>query len=333
MIDKQPLISIIVPVYKTEKYLDKCLKSIVNQTYKNLEIILVDDGSPDNCPKMCDEWAEKDDRIKVIHKVNDGLANARNSGIEMCTGDYVMFADSDDFLELDMVDFLLNLILKYDTDVSRCGFYFNYENTNEEKSASNDTSIKIFNYEERMIDLTIGGHISGVAWNKLYKSKIIKTHYYNKKDGCSEDIMHNYRVYKDIYKTVFCDIPKYHYVIRENSITNNTFGYGAFDIIRAKKIILEGERDNEKILPYALKGYIVSAFVVLSGCIRNNAFNNEYRTLRISVLSNKKIIIKSNLFTKLDKAKVMLLWLMPNTFKIVIKALAKIKIMVKKRIW
>ena len=86
--NRSELISIIVPVYKVEKYLDKCVESIVEQTYKNLEIILVDDGSPDNCPAMCDEWAKKDSRIKVIHKKNGGLSSARNSGLDGCTGDY-----------------------------------------------------------------------------------------------------------------------------------------------------------------------------------------------------------------------------------------------------
>ncbi len=97
------LISIIIPVFKVEKYLDRCLESVTAQSYTNLEIILVDDGSPDKCPEMCDLWAKKDSRIKVIHKENDGLANARNSGIEACTGDYVMFIDSDDYIESDMV--------------------------------------------------------------------------------------------------------------------------------------------------------------------------------------------------------------------------------------
>lgn len=105
-------ISVIVPVYKTEEYLDKCVKSIINQTYKNLEIILVDDGSPDNCPKMCDDWANKDSRIKVIHKTNGGLSSARNAGIEAAAGNYLMFTDSDDFLEDDMIEFLYNLIKK-----------------------------------------------------------------------------------------------------------------------------------------------------------------------------------------------------------------------------
>ena len=91
-------ISIIIPVYNVEKYIDKCIDSIVNQTYQNLEIILVDDGSPDNCPKMCDEWAKKDDRIKVIHKANGGVSSARNVGIEQAQVEYICFVDSDDYI-------------------------------------------------------------------------------------------------------------------------------------------------------------------------------------------------------------------------------------------
>lgn len=94
-----PLISVIVPVYKVEKYLDECVESIVNQTYRNLEIILVDDGSPDNCPQMCDDWAKRDARIRVIHKENGGLSSARNAGLDVCTGEYISFIDSDDWLE------------------------------------------------------------------------------------------------------------------------------------------------------------------------------------------------------------------------------------------
>ena len=97
------LISVIVPIYKVERYLNKCLDSIVNQTYKELEIILVDDGSPDGCPKICDEWGLKDSRIKVIHKANAGLGLARNSGLEVATGEYVAFIDSDDFIDLNMM--------------------------------------------------------------------------------------------------------------------------------------------------------------------------------------------------------------------------------------
>ena len=137
-------ISVIIPVYKVEKYLDKCVESIVNQTYKNLEIILVDDGSPDNCPAMCDEWAEKDERIRVIHKENGGVSSARNAALEVATGDYIGFVDSDDWIELDMYEYLVSLILDNDAQIaiiydmlrrnySKVGIYkydaFNVENS------------------------------------------------------------------------------------------------------------------------------------------------------------------------------------------------------------
>lgn len=104
------LVSVIVPVYKVEKYLDKCVESIVEQTYKNLEIILVDDGSPDNCPSMCDSWAQKDSRIKVIHKENGGVSSARNSALDAAAGDYICFVDSDDFIEPNAVGYMLENI-------------------------------------------------------------------------------------------------------------------------------------------------------------------------------------------------------------------------------
>ena len=115
---EKDLISIIVPVYKVEPYLDRCIQSIVNQTYKNLEIILVDDGSPDNCPVMCDTWAQRDTRIKVIYKKNSGLADARNMGLEVAKGTYLTFVDSDDYVDERFVECLYAQIQESDAQIS-----------------------------------------------------------------------------------------------------------------------------------------------------------------------------------------------------------------------
>ena len=120
-------ISVIIPIYKAEKFLDKCIGSVVGQTYENLEIILVDDGSPDNCPAICDSWAEKDRRIKVVHKENGGLSSARNAGLDVVTGEYFGFIDSDDWIEKDFFEFLITNALKENADISRCGLYLDYE--------------------------------------------------------------------------------------------------------------------------------------------------------------------------------------------------------------
>lgn len=120
---ERELVTIVVPVYKVEKYLDRCLNSIVNQTYRNLEIILIDDGSPDRCPIICDEWEKKDSRIKVIHKQNAGLGMARNTGIDNATGKYICFFDSDDYIALDTIEKAYCSIKKYNSDIAMFGMY------------------------------------------------------------------------------------------------------------------------------------------------------------------------------------------------------------------
>ena len=120
---REPLISIIIPVYGVEEYLNQCLESVVNQTYANLEIILVDDGSKDNCPAMCDGWANKDSRIKVVHKENGGLSSARNAGLDIFTGEYVAFVDSDDYIAQDMYELLYSRAKEGNYDIVDCGYY------------------------------------------------------------------------------------------------------------------------------------------------------------------------------------------------------------------
>lgn len=120
---KEDLISIIVPVYKVENYLSKCLDSMICQTYKNIEIILVDDGSPDNSGKICDDYAKKDSRIKVIHKENGGLSDARNAGLKIATGKYIGFVDSDDYISVEMYEKLYNQAKKEDADIACCNYY------------------------------------------------------------------------------------------------------------------------------------------------------------------------------------------------------------------
>ena len=125
MINTFPLISIIVPVYNVEKFIDCCINSIISQTYENFELILVDDGSPDNCPVICDTWGKKDTRIKVFHKSNGGLSDARNFGIKYAKGDYITFIDSDDFVSSFYLETLYNLIVNNNADIS-CAKHINF---------------------------------------------------------------------------------------------------------------------------------------------------------------------------------------------------------------
>lgn len=166
---EEPLISVIVPVYKVEPYLDKCISSIVNQTYKNLEIILVDDGSPDNCPAMCDAWAEKDSRIRVLHQRNQGGGAARNAGLDLTSGSLIAFVDSDDYIAPDMYAHLYAL-LKSGADIAECSYV---------EVAGNDAVFACgyethsYTVQEAMEEHIRDRVFRQLIWNKLYRRHVM----------------------------------------------------------------------------------------------------------------------------------------------------------------
>lgn len=170
-------ISVIVPVYNVADYLEECVISIINQTYKNLEIILVDDGSTDNSSKICDDFSKKDTRIKVIHKENGGIGKARNSGVELATGEYFAFIDSDDCIKETFIEELYKLLKETDSDIAGCRFYRNVPNTTDYvyPKESEDYNF-ITDSEGIMKRLYNDMGVFCVVWNKLYKKDIIKKH-------------------------------------------------------------------------------------------------------------------------------------------------------------
>ena len=213
---KNPLISVVVPAYKVEEYIEKCLDSILNQTYKNLEIILVDDGSPDNCPKICDEYAKKDDRIKVIHKQNGGLSDARNRGIKEATGEYIAFVDSDDYLESEMYEYLYNLLIKYNADISICGYRTFDENSSMNVATKEETC---FNTIEALKALSEDIEVKNFAWNKLYKrSLFVDNNIEFPKGKIMEDIATTYKLFEKSKIIVAGEKCYYNYLIRTSGI-------------------------------------------------------------------------------------------------------------------
>ncbi len=166
-----PLISVILPIYKVEEYLDRCVNSLLSQSYSNLEIILVDDGSPDRCPHLCDEWAKKDGRIHVVHKKNGGLSDARNAGYAVATGDLISFIDSDDWVEPDFFRVLHEALTENDCDISTCEYRKAYEGQALAPTTGN-YGFRIFNQTEAMSAL-IDNKVQQVVWNKLYRRSVI----------------------------------------------------------------------------------------------------------------------------------------------------------------
>lgn len=171
---EMPLISIVVPVYKVEAYLDRCVQSIVDQTYRNLEIILVDDGSPDNCGNLCDAWAAKDSRIKVIHKENGGLSDARNAGMAIATGEYIAFVDSDDWIDAPMYQCLYEAMTATDSDVASCGATRIWLDGRPAQELCKVNRNCVLEQEAAMEALITSKGLVQTVWNKLYSRNLIE---------------------------------------------------------------------------------------------------------------------------------------------------------------
>lgn len=169
----QALVSIVVPVYKVENYLDKCVNSIVTQSYKNLEIILVDDGSPDKSSLMCDKWAKKDSRIKVIHKENGGLSDARNCGIRKAKGEYLFFVDSDDWIAPDIIKKMVFYMHKFHADMVVCQFVYAFSNGKIKRNYNSRKRVKCLSKKQAFDLLAKDYEITNHVWRKLYKRTLV----------------------------------------------------------------------------------------------------------------------------------------------------------------
>ena len=222
-----PLISVIVPVYNVEEYLDRCVESIVNQTYKNLEIILVDDGSTDSSGQKCDEWKARDDRIVVKHKKNGGQASARNEGLRIAKGEFIGFVDSDDCIDISMYESMHMIILENDCDIVECSMKLFFTQS-DELCKSGTGEVIIFNREEAVEDFIRDDHLMCTVPNMLLKSEIATRVMFDE-GRTHEDILWPYRAYSLANKIVFIDRTYYFYYQRSDSTMNITYSSKRFD--------------------------------------------------------------------------------------------------------
>ena len=230
-----PKVSVIVPIYKVQDYLNKCIDSIINQSYKNLEIILVDDGSPDRCGEIIDLYEKQDNRIKVFHKKNGGLSDARNYGMNFITGDYVIFVDSDDWLSEDMVSNLIKTSLELNADIVQSGFYYAYEDylLYDNRYYLENMRPVVLNRDELMYELVINEKVKNFAWGKLYKSALIKDISF-KIGVLFEDVFWAHKVMDRVDKYVIIHKPMYYYRQRKDSIVS-TYTERNLDILKGLK--------------------------------------------------------------------------------------------------
>ena len=228
-----PKVSVIVPIYNVEKYLERCMDSLLNQTLKDIEIIMVDDGSPDNCPKMCDEYAKKDSRVKVIHKQNDGLGYARNSGLKIATGEYIAFVDSDDYVDINMYKKLYEVASENYADAVFCGFKKEFRPNRFIESKECDNYTEYVN--EQIGGLTLdfvsapphckSEYIHDMSvWHSVYKHSIIEGNnirFVSEREYASEDIPFQIDFFKRCKKVVFIPNIFYVYCYNGGSLTKS----------------------------------------------------------------------------------------------------------------
>lgn len=219
------VISIIIPVYNSEKYLFECVDSVRNQTYKNLEIILIDDGSIDFSGSLCDQYAMMDQRIRVVHKTNGGVSDARNHGLKIARGDYIGFVDADDLIEHDMYETLLKLCLKGDSKLA-CTGYDIIGDKSSKKEDHIDREI-ILSSDDFFADITLGDHlitVTNAVWNRLYHRDIIQGVEFPKGKNYGEEIVFNTKTIINAGKCIYTNKKLYHYRIRNGSITRSDKG-------------------------------------------------------------------------------------------------------------
>ena len=238
-----PLISVIVPVYKVELYLDRCIQSIVNQTYPNLEIILVDDGSPDNCGAICDSWAEKDSRIKVIHKENGGLSDARNAGMAVASGTYIGFVDSDDYISEGMYQLLFDRMLADGSDIAACRVEMVFEDGSPSRPLTRSGQC-ILSREDAIKASISESWLKQPVWYKLYKTELIRDIPFPV-GKYHEDVFWSYQAVAKAQKVSVFDTPCYFYTQRRGSIMSESYSLKRLDSLEAKEARVDFFRNEQ----------------------------------------------------------------------------------------
>lgn len=231
-LEDSPVISVIVPIYKVEDYLNRCIESIIYQTYNNLEIILVDDGSPDYCPQMCDEWAKKDNRIKVIHKENGGLSDARNAGMEIAKGDFISFIDSDDYISLNFFETFISVIASEQSVIAECCVAKCFEDGSI-SDYSDDMDVVSFETEIALSRLIQEKVFHQHVWNKIYKADIVKAIPFAV-GKLNEDEFWTYQVFGNSKKVTKINKTMYFYYQRSDSIMGKSYSIRRLDALEGK---------------------------------------------------------------------------------------------------
>ena len=324
---KENKISVIVPVYNIEKYIAKAVESIRNQTYKKLEIILVDDGSSDSSGKILDEIAAEDSRIKAIHKENGGVTSARIAGITIATGEWIGFVDGDDFIEPDMYNILYKNAIEHKADISHCGYQMVFPSHVD--YYHNSKKLVVQTHENGLYDILSGDYVEPGLWNKLYKASIVKSvvnqDLIDLDIKFNEDLLMNYFFFKFSNASVFYDICPYHYLMRKGSASKSKVNKKMlYDPISVQQIILSDVRDNKE-LSDVVYGRLASFYI--NGAVMTNPDREVYIDEFIQMCRHELKKIKEPFFSgkrsKISKIRYHLCSFSPALYRAFHKIYAK----------
>lgn len=285
----KPLVSIIIPVYKVEAYIRKCLDSIKAQTYTNFEVLLVDDGSPDSSGEICEEYAAQDARFRVIHQENQGQSAARNHAAPEAAGDYIMFVDSDDFITPECVEYLVRLLKKYDADVSVGSFFYYYEGTPEPKWEGTGKIMEL-DAKEALIRMNYTEGLGAMPWAKLYKKELVLAHPYPV-GVIYEDLATTYKIICDAKKVVLGTRKIYYWLQREGSTMRMQFDDRQLYGIQAVKdqYAYVAERMPEALQSVRVR-YVGKIMELMAIAFRSENSRDSFDTLRKELRYEREVL-------------------------------------------
>ncbi len=301
-----PLISIIVPVYNISICVDKCITSLIAQTYKNVEIILVDDGSTDGSNYICEKYAGEDSRVKVVHKKNGGLSDARNRGIEVATGEYISLVDGDDFVDEDYIEKQYNALREYSADMAITSHKVIYPNKEINKSTGEKY---VAEPEEILRRILYDDGVDLSAWGKLYNTRLFENTKYPK-GRLFEDSATTYKLVDACAKIAVDSIPTYNYVMRPGSIVNENFSTSKMDLIISTKEMTDYIRKKYPELDKGCDRRMMYAYLsTLSQLAKSKTKDKKSEQVLMSYIKiNRRKVLKDNNLPKRDR------WALRSTF-------------------
>lgn len=298
----EQLITVIVTAYNLEKYIVRALDSICNQLYSNLEVLIVEDGSTDNTPSICDEYALKDSRVKVIHKPNGGLAAARKTGVENATGDYIGFVDGDDTIEPDMYQHLYNNLLNYQADISHCSYRMIFDN-GEIKELNGTGIVVLQNHDKGIIDLLQGKYIEPGVCNKLYKRELFEKVNYVTDLMINEDLMLNSMLFSAAKVSIYEDVCKYNYYQNEGSMSKVFTEKHFIEPVRVRLNICNNYEKESDAVKDVAKNCLLGQYVLNCYTIKEENLKEYQNVYKENKTALKKLWKTVNVHSKNTKIK------------------------------